>query len=123
MKALFQKLINAIANEPVATITVAVAGGINWLFSHFSFLPPLPDTTRNTIVTLVVALTGWVVRQYVTPTRKVAAVEAAQATGGDGQAHAGDVVAGLAAVAATAGTGAAGLEVLRNAATDAEPKP
>lgn len=74
MRALFQKLVNLVANEPVAVITTVVAGGIGWLFSHFSFLPPVSDTTRNAIVTLVVALVGWVVRQYVTPTRKLPAV-------------------------------------------------
>jgi hypothetical protein len=82
-KALFQKAVNFVANEPVTVITTVVAGGITWLFSHFSFLPPVSDTTRNTVVTLVVALVGLIVRQFVTPTRKL---QVAQKSA-DGQAH------------------------------------
>ena len=70
-------VVNKIANEPVATITTVVAGGITWLFSHFSFLPPIDDTTRNIVVTGVVTLVGLIVRQFVTPTRKLAAKQPA----------------------------------------------
>ncbi len=72
MKALLLRLANWIANEPVATLTLFVAGGVTWLFSNFSFLPPMSDTARNTIVTLVVGLVGLIARQYVVPVRKLA---------------------------------------------------
>ena len=85
IKALFQRLMNSIANEPVVTVAGGIQAAVIWLFTYVAsdWNPTEHAQQLAGMATAAAVAVSFAARQYVTPARKLAVAQKSS----DGQAH------------------------------------